>query len=171
VDAHESFQAYVRARSAALARVAYLLTGDRHAAEDLVQEALIRVAGRWPRVVAQGDPDPYVRRVLYHQHVSLWRRSRHRPMPVPDLPEAVTPDPAGALTRALTVRAALARLTPKQRAVLVLRYFEDRSEAEAAQLLSCSVGTIKSQTSKALARLRQIAPDLLAPAPTEGAAR
>ena len=160
MDAEESFRAYVRARTPALSRVAFLLTGDRHLAEDLVQETLLRVAGRWRRIVAGGDPDAYVRRTLYHQHVSVWRRSRRRPVPIAEPPEGHLPDPSAAIASRLSVHAALARLAPRQRAVVVLRYFEDLSEGQTAEILGCGVGTVKSQTRDALARLRRVAPEL-----------
>ena len=159
MGAEESFREYVGARLAALSRVAYLLTGDRHHAEDLVQTTLIRVAERWERIAAVGDPDAYVRRVMYTQHVSLWRRRRPaEPYATP--PERATPDPAGQVAVSLTVRQALARLGRRQRAVLVLRYFEDLTEVRTAEVLGCSVGTVKSQARDALARLRVIAPEL-----------
>ncbi|MEV0270414.1 SigE family RNA polymerase sigma factor [Hamadaea sp. NPDC050747] len=154
----QSFRDYVHARVAALSRAAYLLTGDAHLAEDLVQQTLVQVASRWERIVAGGDPDAYVRRVLYHQHVSWWRRWRREPVPVDRLPDTAGPLPDVELT--VAVRQALAKLTPKQRAVLVLRYFEDLTEAQAATVLGVGVGTVKSQTRDALARLRVLAPDL-----------
>ena len=156
----ESFHAYVSARRGALLRSAYLLTGDHHAAEDLVQAALFKTAMRWRRVAAGGDPEPYVRRVLYNEHVSAWRR-RRRINEVAVSP----PDSAGAGAGSedrLVLSAALSRLTPKQRAVLVLRYFEDLTEVQTAAVLGCSAGTVKSQTRHALERLRVLAPDLIA---------
>ncbi|MEV0716110.1 SigE family RNA polymerase sigma factor [Asanoa sp. NPDC050611] len=163
--AEDSFRDYVAARLAGLSRAAYLLTGDRHLAEDLVQQALIQVASRWEKISAAGDPDPYVRRVLYHQHVSWWRRRR-----LVDRPHAEPPDTAvtdrvsdkavSDKDTELTVRQALRRLTPRQRAVLVLRYFEDLTEVQTAEVLGCSVGTVKSNTRDALARLRATAPEL-----------
>ncbi len=160
VGAQESFREYVHARFAGLVRAAYLLTGDRQLAEDLVQTTLIRVASRWERLIAAGDPDGYVRRVLYTQHVSAWRRRR-----VPSgysLPprDATQPDFAHQVAVSEAVRAALARLGPRQRAVLVLRYFEDLSETRVAEILGCSVGTVKSQARDGLARLRVLAPEL-----------
>jgi RNA polymerase sigma-70 factor (sigma-E family) len=158
--ARESFEEYVRARNAALSRIAYLLTGDRQLAQDLVQQTLLSVVARWSRIVAAGDPDPYVRRALYHQHISWWRR--HRPVvgSAPPESELSTPDPGDAVATTLAVRAALAQLAPRQRAVLVLRYFEDLTETQTAQVLGISVGTVKSQARDALARLRAIAPEL-----------
>jgi RNA polymerase sigma-70 factor (sigma-E family) len=160
VDSEQSFARYVRERVAALSRIGYLLTGDPHLAEDLVQETLLRVAGRWPRICAGGDPDAYVRRALYHQHVSFWRRDRRRPALAYQPADHAIPDPAAGVADSLTLRRALARLAPGQRAVLVLRFFEDRTEAETADLLGCRIGTVKSQTRDALARLRSVAPEL-----------
>jgi RNA polymerase sigma-70 factor (sigma-E family) len=127
-----------------LARIAFLLTGDYHLAEDLVQQTL-RVAGRWTGVIAAGDPDAYVRRVLYTQHVSWWRRARRTATVRADPPDRVVPDPSGDVVLAVAVQRALARLTPKQRAVLVLRCGEDLTEVQAAEILGCRVGTVKSQ--------------------------
>ena len=158
-----SFDTYVRARTAALTRVAYLLTGDHHLAEDLVQQTLLRTGGAWTRIVADGDPDPYVRRALYHLHVSWWRRAQRRirevGMDAAD-DRAGPGDPADAVVAADTVRRTLARLAPRQRAVVVLRYYEDLTEVQAAEVLGVSVGTVKSQTRDALARLRRLAPEL-----------
>jgi RNA polymerase sigma-70 factor (sigma-E family) len=155
----EDFDEFVRARTAALSRVAYLLTGDHHLAEDLVQQALLRVASRWPAIVARGDPDAYVRRVLYHQHISWWRRREPRTVHH-ELPHAAVADPGDAVAVAVAVQRALARLGRRQRAVLILRYFEDLSEARTAEILGVSVGTVKSQARDGLARLRELAPEL-----------
>lgn len=157
--AQHSFEEFVRARAAALSRVAYLLTGDHHLAEDLVQQALLRVAGRWPALVARGDPDAYVRRVIYNQHISWWRR-REPPTARHEVPQEATSDPGDAVVAAVAVRQALARLGPRQRAVLILRYFEDLTEARTAEILGISVGTVKSQARDGLARLRVLAPEL-----------
>lgn len=153
----QGFAAFVAARSPALSRTALLLTGDRHHAEDLLQEALTRVASRWAKVIAGGDPEPYVRRVLYTCAVDGWRRRRPREV-LRDAPDA--PAPEGDHDRRLVLQQALARLTPCQRAVLVLRFYEDRTEVQAATVLGCSVSTVKSQTRVALARLRELAPEL-----------
>lgn len=158
-DPHASFEAYVHARNAALSRIAYLLTGDHHLAEDLVQQTLLRVVGRWERVVRAGDPDAYVRRVLYHQHIDWWRRRRATQVPGEN-PARSAPDPSDAVVAAIAVRRALAQIAPRQRAVLVLRYFEDLSEAQTADTLGISVGTVKSQARDGLARLRLLAGDL-----------
>ncbi|WP_144126198.1 SigE family RNA polymerase sigma factor [Catellatospora sichuanensis] len=156
----ESFDEYARSRLPMLARVAYLLTGDPFLADDLVQLTLLRLASRWEQVSAAREPDAYVRRILYTQHVSWWRRVRREALPVAVLPERAAADFTGETVTALAVREALARLAPRQRAVLVLRYFEDLSEAETAAVLGIAVGTVKSQTRDALARLRVIALEL-----------
>jgi RNA polymerase sigma-70 factor (sigma-E family) len=157
----ESFEAYVRARTLALSRTAYLLTGDHHLAEDLVQQTFLRLAGRWRAIVADGDPDRYVRKVLYNEHVSWWRQQarRVRPVSLADADRAV-PDRADEVSVTVAVQRALSRLGPRQRAALVLRYFEDLSEAETAAVLGCRVGTVKSQVRDGLARLRALAPEL-----------
>ena len=157
------FTAYLQARQPSLLRTAYLLTGDRHAAEDLVQETLVRAAQHWARV----DPataDAYVRRILYTRSVDAWRWRRHQPDPVGDAahPENAhrLAEHADAVDARLTLAEALRRLTPRQRAVLVARFYEDRTEVDAARVLGCSVSTVKSQTRHALERLRVLAPEL-----------
>ena len=167
VGARDDFTSFVAARSGALGRTAYLLTGDRHLAEDLLQEALSRVASRWERVVAGGDPEPYVRRVLFTCAADGWRRKRPREV-LGEPPDAGGADHAGETDRRLVLRDALARLTRRQRAVLVLRFYEDRTEVATAELLGCSVSTVKSQTRDALARLRVLAPELAETLATEG---
>ena len=154
-----AFREFVTARVPMLSRVAYLLTGDHHAAEDLVQSVLVRIARHWRHVSAASTPDAYVRRMLYNEHVSSWRRrDEYLVAVVPEPPPS--PDVADATVRRLMLRQALLALTPRQRAVIVLRYLEDLSEADAAEALGCSIGTVKSQTSHALQRLRTLAPQL-----------
>lgn len=153
----DSFADFVRAETAGLTRLAYLLTGDRHHAEDLVQVALARVAVRWERVA---DPHAYLRRVLCTQAASWWRWRRARPPERLDGVVPERPDPGDDAEVRLVLWTALARLTARQRAVLVLRYYEDRTETETAALLGCRVGTVKSQTRHALRRLRVLAPEL-----------
>jgi RNA polymerase sigma-70 factor (sigma-E family) len=160
-EAEETFRCFVGARLPALKRAAWLLTGDVHLAEDLVQTALAKVAMRWERVAAGGDPEPYVRKVLYHEHVSAGRKRRFvEVLGGHGAEQAIGADTTAVVPLRLTMRQALARLTPKQRAVLVLRYYEDLSESQAAELLNVSVGTVRSQTRAALARLRAVAPEL-----------
>ncbi|MCC3654794.1 SigE family RNA polymerase sigma factor [Streptomyces sp. S07_1.15] len=163
----ESFREFVANRSPALLRVAVLLSGgDRHAAEDLLQNALIKAAGRWHRI---DEPEAYVRQVLYRQQIGRWRlRWPQREVVVPEAPEPSPVRGAGdgsgteAAELRVVVRRALSRLTARQRTVLVLRYFEDLPEAEVARQLGCSVGTVRSTTHRSLARLRMIAPELRA---------
>jgi RNA polymerase sigma-70 factor (sigma-E family) len=159
IAAEQQFREFVVARSASLMRLASLLAGgDQHAAEDLLQIALAKTAARWSKV---DHPESYVRRVMYHQQVSSWRFTwRRREIQVADLPDQVRTDDASAVDLKIIVRGALARLAPRQRAVLVLRFFEDLPEAEVAALLGCSVGTVRSTTHRSLARLRELAPEL-----------
>lgn len=160
MDPEESFRAYVEARLRPLSRVAYLLTADWHQAEELVQVTLAKVARHWKRISRDGNPDSYVRRVMHSQHVSLWRRRWKGVTLSANVPETEAPDAIGRTEQAMVLRQAMARLAPRQRAVLVLRFFEDLTEVEAARALGCSVSTVKSQTRDALARLRTIAPEL-----------
>ncbi|MFI7039264.1 SigE family RNA polymerase sigma factor [Microbispora rosea] len=154
------FREFVSARAPALMRLAYLLTGgDQHSAEDLVQTALAKVVTRWGHV---DEPEAYVRQVMYRQQISWWRLAwRQRETSVADVPEL----PAGRAGTdeaelRIILRRALARLTPRQRAVLVLRYLEDLPENEVARILGCSVGTVRSTAHRSLARLRATAPEL-----------
>jgi RNA polymerase sigma-70 factor (sigma-E family) len=152
----DDFHAFVLARTPALSRTAYLLTGDAHLAEDLVQTALFKAARAWHRI--DGDPEPYVRRILYTQNISWWRSRRHvreHHLGSYDAPAAGS-DP----DLRLSLEQALARLTTRQRTVLVLRYFEDLTEVQTGQVLGIGSGTVKSITRQALSRLRTLAPDL-----------
>ena len=159
--AEEEFDSFVRARTHALLRSAYLLTGDQQLAEDLVQSALARTHQSWKRLTDSGNAEAYARRTMYHLQVSWWRRRRVAEVMPDSMPDRAGPDDhAGTVSLRLTLRAALDQLTAKQRAVLVLRFFEDCSEREVADLLGITLGTVKSQTAKALARLRAIAPEL-----------
>ncbi|CAM5543910.1 DNA-directed RNA polymerase sigma-70 factor [Streptomyces badius] len=164
VDAagQESFREFVSNRSPALLKTAVLLSGgDRHAGEDLLQNALIKAAGRWGRI---DEPEAYVRQILYRQQVSRWRlKRRRRELTVAEPPDRGSgSDGAGAAELRLVMREALSRLTARQRTVLVLRFFEDLPEADVARLLGCSVGTVRSTTHRSLARLRDHAPELTA---------
>jgi RNA polymerase sigma-70 factor (sigma-E family) len=157
----DEFDAFVRARTPALLRSAFLLTGDQQLAEDLVQSALTRTHLAWKRLDDVANAEAYARRTMYHLQVSWWRRRRVAEVLPGELPDrAGAGDHAGTVSLRLVLRAAMLRLSARQRAVLVLRFFEDRTEAEAADLLGVSVGTVKSQTARALARLRAIAPEL-----------
>ncbi|WP_181312007.1 SigE family RNA polymerase sigma factor [Nocardioides campestrisoli] len=152
----QQFHEFVAARSRALGRTAYLLTGDHHLAEDLLQTALLQVARHWERI--DGHPEAYARRVLYTQNVSWWRRKRfaERSLESYDDRAAASSDP----TLRLTLADALGRLTTKQRTVLVLRFYEDLTEVQTAAALGITAGTVKSTTRQALARLRTLAPEL-----------
>ena len=150
------FTAFVAGRGQALLRVAQALTGDRRAAEDLVQGALAKAYARWPRV--HGEAEAYVRKILYNDRISGWRRAGRRPEVImAEVPEQAR---SGAhdqdVADRLAVRQALLSLPPRQRAVLVLRYLEDRSVEETAEALGCRPGTVASQTSRALLKLREL---------------
>ncbi len=154
------FADYVRARQHRLLRAAYLVCGDTHRAEDLLQQALEKLALRWD-TVKHGAPDAYVRRILYRDAVSSWRRTRKEHLrAVPPEPDAAHPGGHDSLGDRVDLDTALARLTRKQRAVLVLRFFEVRSQADTADVLGVTVGTVKSQTHTALANLRELVPHL-----------
>ncbi|MFZ0161214.1 MAG: SigE family RNA polymerase sigma factor [Kineosporiaceae bacterium] len=151
----EPMRAFVLARRDALLTYAYLLTGDRHAAEDVVQIALVRTALAWPRVRHQGDPEGYVRTAIARTAINTWRtRIRRREQVWAQPPERPGPDAVGEIDERDAMWRALSALPPRRRAVLVLRYYEGLSEAEIALVLGCSRGTVKSQASKALAQLR-----------------
>jgi RNA polymerase sigma-70 factor (sigma-E family) len=145
------FDAFVEGRSPALLRSAYLLVQDEGLAEDLLQTALIKAWFAWGRIT---EPEPYVRRIMVTTSASWWRRRWHRETPtaVPGEPQAGARGEEPADAQDLWV--AIGHLPPRQRAVVVLRYLEDRSEAETASFMGCSVGTVKSQCSKALVKLR-----------------
>jgi RNA polymerase sigma-70 factor (sigma-E family) len=146
---------YVAARQRALLRSARMLTGDEQLAEDLVQTTLERVWPHWQRVSRDRDPDAYVRKVMVNTYASWWRRKWRGEQPTLELPEITTADDDYARADlADALRRLLPALPPRQRAVLVLRYYDDLTETATADALGCSVGTVKSQASKALARLR-----------------
>jgi RNA polymerase sigma-70 factor (sigma-E family) len=148
------FEAYVLARRRSLLRTAWLLTGDWHAAEDLVQIALMRCYPKWRRI-STGDADSYVRRAIYNTYVSSWRRRWRGERSTAEPPErSFHGDEYADVDQRVLVVSALAGLPPRQRAVIVLRYFEDLAEIEVAAVLGCAVGTVKSQTAKALTSLR-----------------
>jgi RNA polymerase sigma-70 factor (sigma-E family) len=146
------FEEFVTEQRTALLRSAFLLTGERHRAEDLVQQALTKLAERWDRI-GPSHPEAFVRTVLYRDAVSGWRRQRRE---VFGEPPDVTgwDDVAESVARRQELLRALADLPPKQRAVLVLRYFEDLSEQQTADVLGVRVGTVKSQAHLALRRMR-----------------
>ncbi|MEV0314983.1 SigE family RNA polymerase sigma factor [Nonomuraea fuscirosea] len=155
---HDGFREFVLVRQQALMRTAYLLTGDAHLAEDLLQSVLVKVLGQWGKLSKGGDPVAYTRKALVNQYIS-WRRRPRVELPSASVPEHGVSSDDRTLDR-IVLREALARLAPKQRAVIVLRFWEDLTEAQAADVLGCSLGNVKSQTHHALARLRTIAPEL-----------
>ncbi|GLW10364.1 RNA polymerase sigma24 factor [Microtetraspora sp. NBRC 13810] len=160
MDRYEGFHEFVRARQQSLMRTAYLLTGNPHLAEDLLQTVLIRVASHWAKLAKGGNPEAYARKALVNQTLS-WRRRRRVELPGAELPERAEAGQSHdeVTVRRMALRQALAQLTPKQRAVIVLRFYEDRSEHETAQLMGVSVGTVKSQTHYALSKLRALTPE------------
>ena len=148
-----SFAEFVALRGQALQRTAFLLTNDWALAEDLVQTALARAYPRWNRIQSD-DPEAYLRRVLVNTWSSWWRRRWRGEVPTETLPESAAPDAYASADRKDALRAALARLPKRQRAIVVLRYHEDLSETQVADALGISAGTVKSQASRALAKLR-----------------
>jgi len=151
------FAAFVATRSAALLSFAHVLTGDRHDAEDVVQTALAATALGWHRLRSKENPEGYVRRAIVTTHLNRQRRRPWLERSTGEVPEPADPGPGGAegLDERDAMWRVLATLPPRQRAVLVLRYYEDLSEADIADVLGCSRGTVKSQAAKALERLRQ----------------
>ncbi|HWS35290.1 MAG TPA: SigE family RNA polymerase sigma factor, partial [Actinoplanes sp.] len=144
------FAGFVQARQHRLLRSAYLVCGDHHLAEDLLQNALVKLALRWERL-RDGDPEAYLRTIMYRDAISWWRRFRREQLrdEPPEAPARTDDRPDR-----LLFAAALRRLPPRQRAVLVLRYFDDLTEARTAEILGVTVGTVKSQASAALRKLR-----------------
>jgi RNA polymerase sigma-70 factor (sigma-E family) len=158
------FAAYLQARQASVLRTAYLLTGDRHTAEDLAQTAFAKLYLAWDRVRDQGSMDGYLRRILVNENNSLWRRGwKKREHVTDELPEPVPHVDQHDDGRSGALWDLVQTLPKKARAVLVLRYYEELSEAETAEVLGISVGTVKSQTSRALAALRERTPADLNP--------
>ena len=154
----ESFVAFVRARGRALARTATLIAGDDVAGEDLLQTALANVYTRWHRGIE--NPEEYVRTTLVRTHISLRRRLMTTERPIGSaVVDAEGPDIAERLVDRDVLLAALAQLAPKQRAALVLRYFDDLSEADTARALGCSTGSVKQHTTRGLAKLRTLLPE------------
>jgi RNA polymerase sigma-70 factor (sigma-E family) len=154
IDGDESFEAFVRARATGLLRYGYALTGSQHDAADLVQEALARLGTAWSRVQRKGDPEGYVRVTMARLHVSWWRRRRRERL-VGSVPERGYTDEAFAGIDARSgLWQALATLPPRQRAVLVLRYYEHCPDDEIGAVLGISRGTVRSTAWRGLAKLR-----------------
>lgn len=161
-EARASFEEYVAARRPALLRSAYLLTGNHEDAEDLVQTALIKVVPHWRRISDQ--PDAYVKKVLVRESVSRWRTRRWREVAAEHLPERVAPGSDHSAGHAVRedLRRTLMMLEPRQRAVIVLRYFEDLTEQQTAEVLGISLPAVKSRARAGLAQLREFMPEPVA---------
>jgi RNA polymerase sigma-70 factor (sigma-E family) len=153
------FEEFVRARSRALCASAYLLTGDRGLAEDLVQDALARTWRSWKRLHHTANAEAYTRRTMYHLHVSRWRRRKVAEVATGAVPERRFEEPDADLR--LAVHAALLSLPATQQAAIVLRYFEDQTETAAAALLDCPVTTLRARVRRGLRRLRNSFPELV----------
>lgn len=152
-DVHATFDAFVRERLPDLLRFGRVLTGNDEAAADLVQDALERTILHWSRVESRDDPEGYVRRVMVNRNISIWRRLRRE-----RITDTLPDDGYVDRPRDRELWEALLTLPPRQRAVIALRYYEDKTEAEVASILGCSVGTVKSQASKAITKLRALVP-------------
>jgi RNA polymerase sigma-70 factor (sigma-E family) len=148
------FETFAAARWPRLLRTAYLLTGDHHEAEDLVQVTLAKLFPAWPRVRGLDEPDAYVRRALVNNNLSRFRKRRVVQLLTPRLPERAQEGGAARTEERSLLLEALGTLPPRQRAVVVLRYWEDLSEQQAAEVLGCSPGNVKSQASRGLRKLR-----------------
>lgn len=148
------FETFAAARWPRLLRTAYLLTGDHHEAEDLVQVTLAKLFPAWPRVRSLDEPDAYVRRALVNNNLSRFRKRRVVQLLTPRLPERAQEGGAARTEERSLLLEALGTLPPRQRAVVVLRYWEDLSEQQAAEVLGCSPGNVKSQASRGLRKLR-----------------
>lgn len=149
-----AFRTLVATRGDALARTAYLLTGDWGRAEDLVQTALVTTWTHWPSLREPRAAEAYARRCMARTNASWWRRRWTGEVPTGTLPDTATTDPHEAVDVAVPVLRALGTLTKRQRAAVVLRYFDDLPEAAVAEALGCSVGTVKSTVARALELLR-----------------
>lgn len=148
------FDDFVVGAAAGLQRIAIALTGDRTAAEDLVQDVLVRMYVAWPRI---DDPAAFARRALINASTNRWRlRGRRKEQPLSTAPDPVVSDRSDEHSRRDELVRAISSLPSRQRAVVVLRFLQDLPEAETAAVLGCSVGTVKSQTSRALTRLREL---------------
>jgi RNA polymerase sigma-70 factor (sigma-E family) len=166
----EEFRDFMHGRWPAMVRLAYALTADQGHAEDVAQTAFARAYASWPKVRRTGNPDAYVRRIVINENLNRFRKQRVAERLTDTLPDSVSGALPGSLAGSLSgsdatrqyddrlaLIAALQRLGPRQRAVIVLRYWMDLTEAEIAAALGCSVGTVKSQAARALATLRQSA--------------
>lgn len=150
-----AFTEFADARADALFRTAYLMVGDHQLAQDLLQEAMVKTLMAWPRLHDRGNLEAYTRRVIVTTSISWRRRRSFHERPLEPLPEQPGPDPADAVVTHDAVVAALRTVPPRQRAAIVLRYYQDLTEQQTADVMGCSVGAVKSQVSAGLRRLRQ----------------
>lgn len=163
-----AFGDFMAARWTALFRTAYLITGDRHEAEDLLQTSLAKTFVSWRRVRDKGAADAYVRRVMVNTAASRWRSGRHE-QATAVLPDAGHDGGVESATTQVVLWQRISELPPRMRATLVLRYYEDLTEAETAREMGCSVGAVKSQTHHALKRLRSSLGDEMLAGISQGA--
>jgi RNA polymerase sigma-70 factor (sigma-E family) len=156
------FDELVTTRGTALRRLALMLCGDPHLADDLVQNTLVKAYRRWSRIAASRQPEAYVKAMIVNEHLSWWRRRTNREVPADIEPGAApaAPDFAGAQASRDAAWTLLGELPARQRAVLVLRYYEDLPDAEIARVLGCGESTVRSQATRALATLRTLVPTL-----------
>lgn len=159
VDADGEFRDFVIARSPALLAFAWMLTNDAGRAEDLLQTSLARTWMHWSRLDHDGDPVAYVRKVMANTATAWWGRRWRGELPTSNPPDVALEDAYASSDQRDALRRALAQLPRRQRAVVVLRYYEGLSEAETARALGCSVGSVKSQASRGLSRLRDVVVD------------
>jgi RNA polymerase sigma-70 factor (sigma-E family) len=161
-----AYAEFVAARSACMFRTAYLLIGDYQLAEDLLQESLVKAYVAWPRLREVANAEAYTRRIIVTTAISWRRRRSFGERPIGEFPETVFPDPTEGITGRDELWTGLHLLPPRQRAAVVLRFCEDLSEAQTAELMDCSVGTVKRQVSIALGKLRDhLGADFVPPTP------
>jgi RNA polymerase sigma-70 factor (sigma-E family) len=153
-ESAREFTEFVQARGTALARTAYLIVGDEHRAEDVLQTALAETYVRWRHIRRPEAAEAYVRKAIVTTNAAWWRRRASRELVHDTLPEGINSDRADELADRHTMLPMLRQLSPRQRAVIVLRFFDDLSEADTAELLGCSVGSVKQHTARGLDRLR-----------------
>ncbi|MDG6108310.1 SigE family RNA polymerase sigma factor [Dactylosporangium aurantiacum] len=166
-----TFDEFLAARLPALLRYAVMLTGDPHLAEDVVQETMVRAHAEWGRVSRADVPDRYVKRMVTNTYLG-WRRRAwfHRSVPVAELPERAIPDPAESSVVRQELWARLGKLPARQRAAVVLRYYEDLDDASIAEILGCSLSTVRSLVFRAIEELRRTT-DSVMPTGRKGGAR
>ena len=156
MTSREDITSFVHGHQTRLVRFGYLLTGEQAAAEDLVQSALLETIRRWDSITQRDSAEAYVRRAMVNKQRSVWRRRSSTEHLRAEMPDTATPDRTGQIDDLDVLQRALLQLPARQRAAVVLRFYEDLSEAQTAVVLDCSVGNVKSQTSRGIARLRTL---------------